>query len=75
MDRQKTILSQYGNKKIREKKFGSSIEPPSAKSYLSVSGRFSHSGSHTVKRYMHKNSYSVVNRRGQEKSMISKEIS
>ena len=46
MDRQKTILSQYRNKKIREKKVGSSIEPPSAKLYSSASGRFFHSGSH-----------------------------
>ena len=38
MDRQKTILSQYGNKKIREKKVGSSIEHPIAKSYSSASG-------------------------------------
>ena len=48
MDRQKTILSQYGNKKIRENIVGSSIELLSAKSYSRVSGRFSHSGSHIL---------------------------
>ena len=48
MDRQKTILTQYGNKKIQGKKVGSSIESPSAKSYSSTSGQFSHSGSHLM---------------------------
>ena len=33
-------------KKFEKKKVGSSIEPPSAKSYSSASGRFFHSGSH-----------------------------
>ena len=48
MDRQKTILSEYPKKKIRKNNVESSIEPPTAKSYSSVSGRFFHSGSHMV---------------------------
>ena len=35
-------------KKFEKKKVGSSIEPPSAKSYSSVSGQFFHSGSHIL---------------------------
>ena len=59
MDRQKTILSQYGNKKIRGKNFGSSIEPPSAKSYSSVSGRFSHSGSQLLLSHTHTHTHTT----------------
>ena len=35
-------------KKFEKKKVGSSIEPPSAKSYSSASGRFFHSGLHII---------------------------
>ena len=45
MDGQRTILSEYPNRKNNVE---SSIEPRTAKSYFSMSGRFFHSGSHII---------------------------
>ena len=50
MDGQRTILSEYPKEKIQKDYVESSIEPPTAKSYFSASGRFFHSGSHMVPR-------------------------